>query len=206
MLLTHSHVRDIAIDRPLEVKRLYCYEKGDYIPLLASGFWQVERGVIQLNRTDLNGDEVTLGWATPNTSFGVGSSEYTHYQAQALSDVSLRWFSQNEILNSANLSRIFLEQLNRRIIKAEELLAIASIRRVEERLMQLLLFLQAEMGESVAEGTRLTVRFTHQNLANAICTTRVTVTRLLKDFQLNNKVVFDSKRHIIVKNTLKLVR
>jgi CRP-like cAMP-binding protein len=206
MLLTHSHVRNIAIDRSLEGKRLYCYDKGDYIPLLASGFWQVERGVIQLSRTDLNGDEVTLGWATSNTSFGVGLSENTHYQAQALSDVSLRWFSQNEILNSANLSRIFLEQLNRRIGKTEELLAIASTRRVEDRLMQLLLFLQAEMGESVAEGTRLMVRFTHQNLANAICTTRVTVTRLLKDFQLNQAIVFDSKRHIILKNSIRCDR
>jgi CRP-like cAMP-binding protein len=57
------------------------------------------------------------------------------------------------------------------------------------------------MGEIVAEGTRLTVRFTHQNLANAICTTRVTVTRLLKDFQLNNDICLDSKRHIIVKHS-----
>jgi CRP-like cAMP-binding protein len=210
MLSTHTPIRTAGFsvvgsetlrDRSQEGKRIYYYDRGDCIPLLASGFWQVERGVIQLSRSDLNGDEVTLGWATANTSFGVSLSDYTHYQAMALSDVSLRWFSQNEIFNSDFLSRIFIEQLNRRIVKTEELLSIANIRRVEDRLWQLLLFLQGEMGEIVAEGTRLTVRFTHQNLANAICTTRVTVTRLLKDFQLNNVICLDSKRHIIVKNS-----
>jgi hypothetical protein len=79
MLLTQPQTRTVSFDRSSESKRIYFYEKGDYVPLLASGFWQVDKGVVQLSRTDINGDEVTLGWATPNTSFSVGLSEYTHY-------------------------------------------------------------------------------------------------------------------------------
>jgi CRP-like cAMP-binding protein len=206
VLLTNGQINAIDRNRPAQEKRIYIYEKGDCIPFLASGFWQVDRGVVQLSRVDWEGNEVTLGWATANTSFGVCLSEYDRYQAVALSKASLRWFSQNEIFNSPYLSRIFMEQLNRRIVKTEELLSIASIRRVEDRLMQLLLFLQEEIGEPVAEGSRLGIRFTHQTLSNAICTTRVTVTRLLKDLQLSNKICFDSKRHIIVKQYLRSIK
>jgi CRP-like cAMP-binding protein len=204
VFLSNYPTRNITFDRAEEGKRLHYYEKGDYIPLLASGFWQVHQGVVQLSRCDLNGDEVILGWAVANTAFGVGLVESTHYSAEALCDVALRWFSQSEILNSPQLSRSFLEQLSYRLVKTEELLSLASIRRVEERLWRLLLILQEEMGESVAEGHRLMVRFTHQNLADAIYTTRVTVTRILKDFQLNNLLSFDSKRHIILNNKIEI--
>jgi len=43
------------------------------------------------------------------------------------------------------------------------------------------------------------VRMTHQNLANAIGTTRVTVTRLLSKLKGEGKISFDCDRHIILK-------
>ena len=79
------------------------------------------------------------------------------------------------------------------------MLAINALRRVEDRLWQLLLMLGEEMGRPVDNGIRLTVRFTHQNLAKVICTTRVTVTRILGYFQNRGWIEFDQKRHIILK-------
>ncbi len=76
-----------------------------------------------------------------------------------------------------------MSQLSQRLIKAQQLLSITGIRKMRERLWQLLLMLKEEMGQSVSDGTRLTIRFSHQNLAQIICTTRVTVTRILGDFQ-----------------------
>jgi CRP-like cAMP-binding protein len=73
------------------------------------------------------------------------------------------------------------------------------MRRVEDRLWQLLLFLKKELGKETKAGTRIQVRFTHQNLANAICTTRVTVTRILGTFQDRGLIEWDSDRHLIVK-------
>jgi CRP-like cAMP-binding protein len=54
------------------------------------------------------------------------------------------------------------------------------------------------MGQSTPEGTRLKVRLTHQMLANAIGTTRVTITRLLGDFQAQGQIRFDDDRHLII--------
>jgi CRP-like cAMP-binding protein len=42
------------------------------------------------------------------------------------------------------------------------------------------------------------VRLTHQMLANAIGTTRVTITRLLGDLQSQGRISFDSDRHLVI--------
>ena len=53
-------------------------------------------------------------------------------------------------------------QLGQRLRQSESLLAIVGLRRVKERLWQLLQLLKQEMGQSIGEGNRLTylkVRF-----------------------------------------------
>lgn len=80
----------------------------------------------------------------------------------------------------------------------EAMLAIAGQRRVDDRLYQLLLLLKQEFGQPIAEGTRLNIRLTHQDIANAICTTRVTVTRMLGRLQQAGAIDRDSDRHLIL--------
>ncbi len=199
MLLT-KHLKP---NRYLEVKEtellLQSYEKGDEIPLLEPGLWQVAQGVVQLSKISAGGDEIILGWATANDSFGDFVTNETNYRALALSNTQVRWCSLLDIASSTHLARIFLSQLSQRLIKAEQLLTIIGLSRVEERLWQLLLMLEEEMGQSVVNGTRLRIRFTHQNLAQIICTTRVTVTRILGDFQEKGLISIDSQRHIIIR-------
>jgi CRP-like cAMP-binding protein len=178
---------------------LQFYEKGEEIPLFEPGCWQVYRGVVQLNKINYQGEEVTLGWVTANNFFGSCLDNYSAYRVQALSDVYVRWFAFNEIEKSPSLARTLLAQFSLRLIKAEHLLTIAGIRRVEDRLWQLLLLLKEEIGQPTAEGIRLGVRFTHQNLAQIACTTRVTVTKILGDLQQRGWIDLDSDRHLIIK-------
>ena len=178
---------------------LHSYQKGDEIPLFEPGFWQVYRGVVQLSRISSSGNEIILGWVTNNNSFGDCFKNNHGYRAQALCDVYVRWCSPLDIAKSPNLARVLMAQLSQRIIKAEKLLTIAGLRKVEDRLWQLLLLLKEEIGQSVVNGTRLALRFTHQSLAKFICTTRVTVTRILGDFQSRELISIDSDRHIIIR-------
>ncbi|MFM7580870.1 MAG: Crp/Fnr family transcriptional regulator, partial [Microcystaceae cyanobacterium] len=119
------------------------------------------------------------------------------YQAKALSDVYLRWYSLQEIQEHPKLADLVLQQTLQRLRQTERLLAIAGLKRVDERLMALLRLLAQEMGEPTAEGIRLSVRLTHQALANAISTTRVTITRLIGDLQTQQVIHFDGDRHLI---------
>jgi len=179
---------------------LHFYARGEEIPLVSQGVWQVCQGLVQLSTLCQNGEEVWLGWAEPSTFFGHWFSLLQSYQATALTDVYLTWFSLTEINSSERLAQTVLQQMVRRMRQTEALLAISGQRRVEDRLQQLLLLMKREIGQPVVEGTRLGVRLTHQNLANAIGTTRVTVTRLLSKLKSEGAIILDRDRHIIIKN------
>ena len=66
------------------------------------------------------------------------------------------------------------------------------MRHVEDRFNHLLLLVKKEFGQTVVQGSRLSVRLTHQNLADACSTTKVTITRLLGKLQKQRKVTLDS--------------
>lgn len=182
-----------------EGRRLHFYAKGEEIPLVSQGVWQVCQGLVQLSTLYPNGEQVWLGWAEPSTFFGQWFSLLRSYQAIALCDVQLTWFSLAEINASPRLSQIVLPQLVRRIQQTEALLAISGQRRVEDRLQHLLMLMKQQIGQPVAEGTRIEMRITHQNLANAIGTTRVTVTRLLSKLKSEGLITIDRDRHIILR-------
>lgn len=200
MLLTYNETQTISQNEYTEGRQLHFYEKGEEIPLITQGVWQVYRGIAQISQVSVLGEEVLLGWMQPSSFFGLWLTNLNVYQAKALSDLYLKWYSLTEIEASTHLANTMLTQVVRRMRQTEALLAIAGIRRVEDRLQELLRLLATEMGQSFNGGTRLEVRLTHQNLANAIGTTRVTVTRLLGDFQRQGLIELDSDRHIIVYN------
>lgn len=124
--------------------------------------------------------------------------------AIALSEiVELVCIPLSEIATSFRLTQALLPQITKRLRQTEILLAISGKREVKDRLYYLLLFLEQEFGQRVPQGTRLTIRLTHQDLADACCTTRVTITRLLSKFQQQDKIAFDSKHHIILIHAVK---
>lgn len=179
-------------------RSLSAFRAGQAIPMHPQEVWIVYRGVVQLSTLYQNGDEALLGLASPSMPFGLPLTLIHPYQATALSDVDLMLLSLAEIEQSATLGREIFSHLSRRLRQAEAMLAMVGCRRVEERLRQLLLLLQMEIGQPVPEGTRLGVRLTHQHLASAIGTTRVTVTRLLGQLREEGRLIIDDRRHIIL--------
>ncbi|MGK7931049.1 MAG: Crp/Fnr family transcriptional regulator [Microcystaceae cyanobacterium] len=198
MVFTYSPLPALSVESSTEERDLKFYDRSDIVPLLNNGVWQVCRGIVQLSQISLSGDEIILGWAQQNTFFGQWLSHIDAYHAKAMSEVYLRWYSLTELENSPRLTQVMVTQMARRMKQTEALLAISGLKRVEERLYHLLHLLKQEMGESTETGTRLPVRLTHQNLANAISTTRVTITRLLGDFQRQGMISVDEDRHLII--------
>ncbi len=181
-------------------RRLHVYAKGETVPNVPQGAWQVCRGLVQLSTLYASGEEGLLGWVGPAMWFGSGLTYLQSYQAKALSDVYLIWYSQAEIEASPTLSQHILPQLSQRLRQTEALLAIAGQRRVEDRLCHLLLLLKQEFGQQTENGTRLSIRLTHQDIASAIGSSRVTITRLLGKLQQEGKIALDAKRHVTLKS------
>lgn len=179
-------------------RNLSAFRSGQAIPMNPHEVWIVYRGVVQLSTLHPSGDESLLGLVGSSMPFGLPLTLIHPYQAAALSDVDLMCLTIAEIEQSPTLAQEIFHHLSRRLRQAEAMLAMAGCRRVEERLRQLLLLLQLEVGQPVAGGTRLSVRLTHQHLASAIGTTRVTVTRLLGQLREEGRLVIDDRRHIIL--------
>jgi CRP-like cAMP-binding protein len=176
------------------------YRRGDEIFLLNSEIWQVYRGVVQLSRVQQDGREVISGWVTANGVFGNVADTSLADRAVALGDVYAKCYSAHDLVRYPLLTRQFIAQFSDRLIKSQQLLAIIATSRVEDRLRDLLLLLQQDMGQSVEHGVRLPVRFTHQHLAEAIHTTRVTITRILGNLQAQNLIYIDRDRHIVIQD------
>ncbi|WAL60226.1 Crp/Fnr family transcriptional regulator [Thermocoleostomius sinensis] len=179
-------------------RNLQPYRSGQSIRMLSDEILVVCRGVVQLGTLYDSGDESLLGLACPSMPFGLPLSSIRPYQAMALTDVDLMRLRLVEIEQSPMLAHGIFRHLARRLQQTEAVLAMVGYRRVEERLRHLLMLLKQEVGQPTASGTRLSVRLTHQQLANAIGTTRVTVTRLLSQLQEEGWLSIDSSRHIVL--------
>lgn len=179
-------------------RSLYPFSNGQSIEMSPNEIWVVCRGVVQLGTLYDTGDESLLGLACPSMPFGLPLTLIRPYQAIALSDVDLMRLSMAEVEQSPMLAQGIFRHLTRRLRQTEAVLAMVGYRRVEERLRHLLLLLQQEIGHPVATGTRLSVRLTHQQLANAIGTTRVTVTRLINQLRDEGWLEIDRNRYIII--------
>lgn len=177
----------------------HIYGKGEFIPLEPSQLWLVCQGLVKLTTISESGEEVLLGLVGSDMPFGSGLTSLPTYQAIALSqNVQLVCIPLSDLTTSPHLAQALLPKISERLQQTEALLAISGRRQVRERLYHLLLLLKQQIGQPVAQGTRLSVRLTHQDLAEACCTTRVTITRLLSTLQQEGKIKFDSKHHMIL--------
>ncbi|MEB3357516.1 MAG: Crp/Fnr family transcriptional regulator [Synechococcales bacterium] len=205
--MVHSFVSEMVpqvdlrqvLEELYQGRNLHPYASGQSIPVNSQEIWVVCRGIVQLGTLYATGDEALLGLACPSMPFGLPLTSIRPYQALALTSVDLMRLSMVEIEQSPILAQSIFRHLSRRLRQTEALLAMVGYRRVEERLRHLLMLLKQEVGQPTEDGgSRLSVRLTHQQLANAIGTTRVTVTRLLSQLREEGWVTVDRQRHIII--------
>lgn len=176
------------------------FRRGQIIPLYPNTIWQVDQGILQLQTQNDQGDITVLGWLQQGGFWGKFMTRLETVEAIAFADTALQNYAAAQIHESLDLQQYLLRQTLQRLQQSEYLLAIAGLKRIESRLVSLLLFLKREMGRNKGEMTLIQYRFTHKNLADAIGTTRVTVTRLFKEFQTQGWLALDGDRHLLIAN------
>lgn len=159
------------------------YPAGHTIPLRLHEILIVCRGVVQLYTIQQDGSETLLGLAGPSMPIGLPLTMVDPYWATALTDVDVLPLPMTEVEASPMLMAGICRHLMLRLQQSEAWLAISGKRLVADRLRQLLLLVAQDFGHVETCGVRIPVRLTHHQLATAIGTTRVTVTRLLKEFK-----------------------
>jgi CRP-like cAMP-binding protein len=174
------------------------YFKGEIIPLSSVSIWQVQQGLVKLTTMSESGEEIVIGLVAPGAVFSPHMASLATYQAIALSDASLVQYTIDDLSANVWVNHV-LPKLIYRLQQTEALLAVLGRQRVEERLVQMLLLLQKEVGEPQPDGsTRLMVRLTHEDMADICRTSRSTVTRMLGKLQRQGKLRSDEANHLIL--------
>jgi PAS domain S-box-containing protein len=176
------------------------FHRSEVIPLDRVGFWVVRQGVVKLTTLAEGGEEILTGLACPGMPIGSCFTGLPVYQCTALTQVQLLPLLFNEVATSTELTQLLFAKTCQRLKQTEAFLSVSGQRRVRDRLLQLLELLRNEVGQPVSQGIRIGVRLTHEELANACCTTRVTVTRLLGELQQAGRIAVDKQNHLILLN------
>ncbi|MDA0963493.1 MAG: Crp/Fnr family transcriptional regulator [Cyanobacteria bacterium] len=173
---------------------------GSSVPMLRHHVWLVARGMVKLSSMNEQGEDVLLGLAGPNEPFGEPLSNLDLYEATTLSDCDLLCLSMDEIQQTPHLASTLMLALISRTRQSEALISLLGLRRVEDRVRGFLELLAEEYGQPCEDGLRLNLRLTHQDIAGALSTTRVTVTRVLGLLKEEGWLKLSSQRQLVICN------
>lgn len=152
------------------------FARRSRLPLKLNCLWQIESGVVRTFTWLEDGTIVPLGLWGRGDVVSPMLSKADPYQIECLTPVEATLLSLDEY-HHVN------EALIRHIQQLQEFLEILHCRPVDTSLLRLLNWLAKKFGREVDKGQLIELRLTHQEIAEILGTTRVTVTRLLKEFE-----------------------
>jgi CRP-like cAMP-binding protein len=171
---------------------------GSSIPMLRNHHWLVVRGMVKLGCVTVEGDELLLGLAGPNEIFGESLAGPEAYEAKTLCECDLLCLSHKDLDQHPSLAQMLIQAISHRQRQSQLLLALMGLRRVEDRVKGFFELLALDYGIPCHEGLRLTPKLTHQEIASALGTTRVTVTRIIGQLREMGWLSLDSQRSFIL--------
>ena len=164
-------------------KNIVHVSQGNYIPWLKGRIWIVVKGLIKISAPRSDGDELILCFLGRNQAFGEPFSLIDDCSPLALVDCELLHLPIEEVYNSPPLALAILESLSLRHRSTELNLTVVLAKTAEERVKEFLELLATDFGKPVEEGLMIGFSITHQDIANAVGVTRVTITRILSQLK-----------------------
>jgi len=170
------------------------------------------RGAVKLSRVYEAGEEITVALLRENSVFGVlslitGHKSDRFYHAVAFTPVELLSMPieqmEKALKDNPDLSMLMLKGLSSRILQTEMMIETLAHRDMGSRLVSFLLILCRDFGVPSANGITVDLKLSHQAIAEAIGSTRVTVTRLLGDLRQEGMISIHKKK-ITVHNPVAL--
>ena len=166
------------------------FSRRELIPPRQDVLWRIERGAVRTVTWSEQGTLITLGFWGTGDIVGHPLSRVKPYQIECLTSVEMSIIP-SELWYQALDAMLF------HIQQAEELLSIVHRKPVSLRLWQFLVWLGQKFGRDVAHGRLIDLGVTHQEMAEVINTTRVSVTRMLQQFEEEGILLRHERRLIL---------
>ncbi|KYC39688.1 transcriptional regulator [Scytonema hofmannii PCC 7110] len=166
------------------------FTRREIIPARNDVLWRIERGAVRTLTWSEDGTFITLGYWGSGELVGHPLSRVKPYQIECLTSVEAS-------IVPPHLWNQDINALLSHIQQAEELLSIVHRKPISLRLWQFLVWLSEKFGRDVEQGKLIELNVTHQEMAEVLNTTRVTVTRLLQQFEEEGTLLRHKRRVIL---------
>ncbi len=174
------------------------FTRKEIIPPNQNVLWRIDRGVVRTLTWGEDGTFITLGYWGAGDLIGYPLSKINPYQIECLTSVEA-------IAIPPHLWHQYTQDLIAHIQYSEELLSIVHRKPVALRLWQFLVWLSEKFGRDVDQGRLIELYITHQEIAEVLNTTRVTVTRLLQQFEADGALIRYKRRIILCLSNKKIM-
>ncbi len=172
-------------------EQLHHFKRRDCFPFSYSQLWEIETGIVRTLAWDDQGHLFVLGLWGAGDVVGKPLSNADVYRIECLSAVTARLLPVGYHCHRSEL----LSYLRR----TEHLLQISQLRSVGDRLSSLLDFLAHQFGQKTDQGVLLNFHLTHQDIADIVGSSRVTITRFLNRFHQDGKICWHRKRFLLIR-------
>ncbi|WP_019508127.1 Crp/Fnr family transcriptional regulator [Pleurocapsa sp. PCC 7319] len=152
------------------------FAPSELIPLDADFYWLLQQGVVKTCTWTQEGNPISLGYWGAGDLVGQPLSLVYPYQIRCVTKVKALRI---HVSQSHNLT----DSIHHHIQQTEELLFIVRSEKMYQRLRQTLIWLANKFGTKMEIGQLIDLRITHQDLAEIIGSTRVTVTKLINQLE-----------------------
>jgi CRP-like cAMP-binding protein len=176
---------DLAVDLKGRV-----FKQQERIPLHDSYLWKINQGAVRTLTWSKEGTLVTLGLWGPGDIIGKPLSKTNPYLIECLETVKV--VAVPKYLWNRELDAILLHAQH-----VEELLTIVHNETIYLRLLEFLIWLASRFGFEAEQGKLINLQLTHQEIAEAIAATRVTVTRILGVLEQEGKILRKNRKLIL---------
>lgn len=166
------------------------FSRHEVLPLHSDILWCIEQGAVRTLTWSEEGTSITLGYWGVGDVVGQPLSRSQPYEIRCCTSVEMRSLPRGEWQQALNAIIWHAQQ-------AEELLSIAHRQPVHQRLWQFLSWLSQKFGRDVERGRLIDLIVTQQEIAEATNTTRVSVTRILQQFE-SEGLLQREKRQLIL--------
>lgn len=187
MIYSTSRTQISPQSHPLAGLPQRIFTRREIIPARNDILWQIERGAVRTLTWSEDGTFITLGYWGTGDLVGYPFSKVKPYQIECLTSVEVS-------IVPPHLWHEDVNALLSHIQQAEELLSIVHRKPISLRLWQFLVWLSEKFGRDVEHGKFIDLNVTHQEMAEVLNTTRVTVTRLLQQFEEQGKLSRHKRR------------
>jgi len=166
------------------------FSRRDLLPAREDVLWRIERGAVRTVTWSEQGALIALGYWGVGDVVGHSLSRVKPYQIECLTSVEMSILPSELWYQTLDAMFVHVQQ-------SEELLNIVHRKPVALRLWQFLVWLSQKFGRDVEQGRLIDLGITHQEIAEVINTTRVSVTRMLQQFEEEGMLLRHQRRFVL---------